>query len=165
MSDIKIIAQLGDSGSLKSEDMGKRFIRLGASEETPEVIQGTIQTNPIWAKVNAVVVLENVGLTLLNPDDYHPHWMTAMYFITGAIVYEIYDDQLGGTIGILASVREAPSGNHSETYADPDFDRQYPLLGTETDEYEELRERRGDNSVAKELDEILAEYAAERNAA
>src|ERR1700722_6459730 len=92
---MEIIAQVGDTHSLRLEDLGKRrFLRFGAPEDTSELMHGTIHTDRISGGVSADVVLENLGLTLLDPDD-HDHdrdSLAASYFITGAMAYPIPGD-------------------------------------------------------------------------
>jgi len=163
----KIIAQVGDTHSLKFEDMGKRrFIRLGASEKNPTVMQGTIHTDPSWGSVTAADALANLGLTLVKSETYDYDALVSTYFITGAIAYTV-TEEWGEVAGILASVREAPSADHFEDSEEglAEFDRQYPatlikgaFVGRDdTWVYE-------DNSVAKELNAILAAWAREKDA-
>jgi hypothetical protein len=165
-TNVKIIAQVGDTHSLKFSDLGKRrFIRLGASEKNPTVMQGTIHTGAYWGGITSADALKNLGLTLVDAENYNNDLVAATYFITGAIAYTVTDNEGGDEMaGILASVRESLSLDHYNVSEDEEaeFTRQYPLHGVETGE-DGLRERY-DNSVAAELDAILAAWERERDA-
>ena len=160
MQNAKIIAQVGDTHSLKFEDMGKRrFIRLGASEKTPDVMQGTIHTSHNWAEITAADALGQLGLTLMDPETYDDGTLFAAYFITGAIAYTVHDDAMeADLIGVLASVREVPWDDHEgpDEAGEKEFERQYRPSGVGGKLVYE------DKSVARELDAAIKAFTDER---
>jgi hypothetical protein len=153
-SNLRIITQVGDTHSLKFEDIGKRrFIRLDASEQTPDVMQGTIHTSPNFGYITSSDALGQLGLTLTDPEIYDYSSLRATYFITGAIAYTAYDSETGCSLfGILASVRESPSEDSGES---EEFDCQYPPFHVDGKWHVK------DNSLAKELDAILDKACSE----
>jgi hypothetical protein len=155
MAEIAIIASLGNVSGLNLSDVEKRrFVRLGAPEHNPEILQGTIHLPGIElvqdeeASGLAQDVFWALGLNLFT---LNKSWAVAKaldptfapvagyhaFFITGVILYKCGDCEYG----VLASVRQI-DWDEDNSPTDPDFRQQY--LDPEAEE--------GASSVAAELD-------------